>query len=116
MICHDNRWTGWQEILCRTRGAPRVADWQTDAQREIPARTHVPQSSSSAEFLQNQILTIFIMPVLTTHPGVYIEEIPSGVHTITRRHIHRGVHRLGAKGSDRSHNQQENKIICQHET
>src|SRR5215469_16961069 len=23
------------------------------------------------------------MPVLTTYPGVYIEEIPSGVHTIT---------------------------------
>src|SRR5215469_6059801 len=26
---------------------------------------------------------LLIMPVLTTYPGVYIEEIPSGVHTIS---------------------------------
>ena len=32
---------------------------------------------------QNQTLILHIMPVVTTYPGVYIEEIPSGVHTIT---------------------------------
>src|SRR5260370_2663140 len=42
---------------------------------------------SSCSFLRNyceiQTLIVLIMPVLTTYPGVYIEEISSGVHTIT---------------------------------
>ena len=35
------------------------------------------------------------MPVSPTYPGVYIEEIPSGVRTISGvRDVHHGLHRL----------------------
>ncbi len=43
------------------------------------------------------------MPVALTYPGVYVEELSSGVRTITRRrHVDRGVRRLGADGADGS--------------
>src|SRR6516165_5652049 len=50
--------------------------------REFSA-TASERRGCSTKFRQIQILTPLIMPVLTTYPGVYIEEIPSGVHTIT---------------------------------